>query len=180
MNTRQITGIVIHCSGTPNGQWHNVQEIDQWHQALGYERAEAFRQRFNSTLHAIGYHFVIYPNGGIATGRHLDEVGQHTKNHNTKTIAICLVGTDKFTPDQFEGLRDMVLLIVRDNANLMFRDKNSQNARVAGCSELPAEDQNSPGFSVSAWRDGGMQPLPDHIFVGADDIRPESINGASA
>ena len=88
MNTRQISGIVIHCSGTPNGQWINAHEIDQAHQARGLKREEMYRQRHNSTLHAIGYHFIICTNGAIATGRHLDEPGQHTKTHNLKTIAI--------------------------------------------------------------------------------------------
>lgn len=160
MNTRQITGIVIHCSGTPNGQWINAQEIDQAYQSRGLRREEMFRQRHNSTLHAIGYHFVIYPNGAPATGRHLDEPGQHTQTHNLKTIAICLIGTDKFTRDQWASLRD--------NVSLLTRDKHCPHAKVAGCSELPGEDQNSPGFSVAAWRDGGMQPLPDHVFLGSD------------
>lgn len=157
MNTRTITGIVIHCSGTPNGQWINAHEIDQAHQARGLKREEMYRQRHNSTLHAIGYHFIIYTNGAIATGRHLDEPGQHTKTHNLKTIAICLIGTDKFTPDQFEALRDMV--------SLLTRDKYYPRARIAGCGELMGEDQYSPGFSVAAWIESGMQPLPDHIFA---------------
>lgn len=157
MNTRQITGIVIHCSGTPNGQWISAQEIDQAHQARGLKREEMYRQRHNSLLHAIGYHFIIYTNGAIATGRHLDEPGQHTQTHNLKTIAICLIGTDKFTRDQFEALRDLV--------SLLTRDKHHPRAKIAGCNELPGEDQNSPGFSVSDWMAGGMQPLPDHVFV---------------
>lgn len=156
MTTRQITGIVIHCSGTPNGQWHNVQEIDQWHQAQGFERAEEFRQRFNSALHAIGYHFVIYPNGASATGRHLKEPGQHTKTHNQKTVAICLVGTNKFTQAQWSMLRDLVKLLTVE--------KYFPGARVVGCSELPGEDQNSPGFSVIDWLASDMHPLPGHII----------------
>ncbi|MBL8500675.1 MAG: N-acetylmuramoyl-L-alanine amidase [Nitrosomonas sp.] len=173
MNTRQITGIVIHCSGTPNGQWHNVQEIDQWHQAQGFERAEEFRQRFNSPLHAIGYHFVIYPNGAIATGRHLHEVGQHTKNHNTKTIAICLIGADKFTPQQWDALRDNVVLLTRE--------KYYPEASIVGCNQIEVGQQNNPGFDVAAWwLESGMKPFASRIFVGADGICPESVNGASA
>lgn len=160
MNTRTITGIVIHCSGTPNGQWVNAHEIDQAHQARGLKRDEMYRQRQNSVLHAIGYHFIIYPNGAIATGRHLDEPGQHTQTHNLKTIAICLIGTDKFTPGQWAALRD--------NVSLLTRDKHYPHAKIAGCNELHGEDQNSPGFSVPAWIEGGMQPLPDHVLQEAD------------
>lgn len=106
MYTRQITGIVIHCSGTPDGQWISAHEIDQAHQARGLKRDESYRQRFNSQLHAIGYHFIIYTNGAIATGRHLGEPGQHTKTHNLKIIAICLISKNKFTPEQWVALRD--------------------------------------------------------------------------
>ncbi|MXS82255.1 N-acetylmuramoyl-L-alanine amidase [Nitrosomonas oligotropha] len=160
MITRQITGIVIHCSGTPNGQWHNVQEIDQWHQAQGFERAEEFRQRFNSTLHAIGYHFVIYPNGAIATGRHLDEPGQHTKARNLKTIGICLIGTNKFTAAQWGALRD--------NVRLLREQRYYPTSCVAGCAELDGENPRSPGFSVADWLAFDMRPLLDHI------LEPES------
>ena len=158
MTTRTITGIVIHCSGTPNGQWVNAHEIDRAHLARGLKRAENYRQHFNTQLHAIGCHFVIYPNGAIATGRHLDEPGQHTQAHNLKTIAICLAGSDKFTPLQWAALRD--------NVSLLLRDRPKLHGKVAGCGELPGEDQNSPGFSVAAWLAGGMQPLDGHILQG--------------
>ncbi|MBL8499568.1 MAG: N-acetylmuramoyl-L-alanine amidase [Nitrosomonas sp.] len=170
MNTRQITGIVIHCSGTPDGQWINAHEIDQAHLALGFKRDEGYRQRFNSLLHAVGYHFIVYPNGASATGRHLKEPGQHTKTHNQKTVAICLVGTNKFTQAQWSMLRDLVKLLTIE--------KYFPGARVAGCNELPGEDRNSPGFSVAEWQAIGMQPLPDHIYIGTDSIRPEPISGA--
>ena len=97
---RQVTGIIIHCAATPNGKWFTTQDIDQRYQARGFKREEEYRQRFNSDLHAIGYHFVIYPNGAIATGRHLDEIGAHAPGFNSKSIGICLLGTNKFTPEQ--------------------------------------------------------------------------------
>lgn len=170
--TRQITGIVIHCSGTPDGQWLNVQEIDQAQLAQGIKRDEVYRQRHNSSLHAIGYHFIIYPNGAPATGRHLDEPGHHTKMHNLKTVAICLIGTSKFTSAQWQALRETV--------QLLKEQRHYPEARVAGCSELPGENPGSPGFGVADWLAGGMQPLPDHIFVRADSIRPETISGEPA
>lgn len=156
MNTRKITGIVIHCSGTPNGQWLNVQEVDQVQLAQGIKRDEVYRQRHNSSLHAIGYHFIIYPNGAPATGRHLDEPGHHTKTHNLKTIAICLIGTDQFTRAQWESLRDLV--------QMLKQERFYPSASVAGCDELPGEDQSSPGFDVGAWLADEMQPLPGHLL----------------
>lgn len=38
MKTRYINGIIIHCAATPNGRWHNVHEIDKWHQERGFAR----------------------------------------------------------------------------------------------------------------------------------------------
>lgn len=156
MNTRPITGIIIHCSGTPNGEWHNVEEIDQWHQTLGHERLEEFRARFNPHLLAIGYHFIIYPNGAIATGRHLDEVGQHTTSHNTKTIAICLIGTDKFTRSQWESLRANIYLLISQ--------KRYPNARIVGCCQIELGQRDNPGFHVPDWLENGMVSLPRHIL----------------
>lgn len=156
MNTRPINGIIIHCSGTPNGEWHNVEELDQWHQTLGRERTEEFRARFNPHLLAIGYHFVIYPNGAIATGRHLDEAGQHTTSHNTKTIAICLIGTNKFTPDQWAALRD--------NIRLLTGEKYYPNARIVGCCQIETGQRDNPRFHVPDWLENGMGPLPSHIL----------------
>lgn len=154
MKSRQINGIVIHCSATSNGQWHNVQEIDRWHQARGFKREDAFRQRFNPDLLAIGYHFIIYPNGAAATGRHIDEVGAHAKNFNSKTIGVCLLGLDRFTQSQWETLSDIARLV----------QKQFPNARVIGHRDLPKVKKTCPGFDVSAWLTGGMNPLSGHIL----------------
>lgn len=165
MTTRKITGIIIHCAATPNGRWHNVQEIDQWHQARDFKREEEFRQRFNSDLLAIGYHFIIYPNGAIATGRHLDEIGAHAQGFNSKSIGICLLGTDKFSQEQWESLRENIALLLRKYPGIH---------RVVGHRDLPDVKKTCPGFNVAEWLAGDMQPLPGHVLVGADDIRPET------
>lgn len=154
MKTRYINGIIIHCAATPNGRWHNVHEIDKWHQERGFSRDEAARQRFNPQLHAIGYHFVIYPNGANATGRDVSEIGAHAKNYNARTIGICLIGTDKFTRDQWWTLRDVVVLL---------RIKHP-DARVIGHRDLPNVKKTCPGFNVEDWLKNGMEPLPGHIL----------------
>ena len=154
MKSRQITGIVIHCSATPNGRWHDVRDIDLWHQHRGFKRDEAFRHRHNPTLHAIGYHFVIYTNGCIATGRHLNEVGAHAGGFNSKSIGICMVGADRFYREQWLMLRDNVLLLQRDHPQ----------ARVVGHRDLPKVKKSCPGFSVADWLAGGMEPLAGHIL----------------
>ncbi len=156
MNTRQITGIIIHCAATPNGKWFSVQDIDQWHQVRGFKRDEAHRQSFNPTLHAIGYHYVIYTNGAIATGRSEAEIGAHAQGRNAKTIGVCLIGTDKFSRTQWEALRDLVRILKRDS--------NYPNAQIAGHRDLPDVKKECPGFNVADWLANDMQPLPGHIL----------------
>lgn len=154
MKTRQITGIIIHCAATPNGQWHSVDEIDQWHQQRGFKRSEEFRKKFNPDLLAIGYHFIIYPNGAVATGRHLNEVGAHAQGFNSKSLGVCLVGTDKFTSKQWESLRD----------NIRGSLKRYPEARILGHRDLPNVQKECPGFNVKDWLANDMQSLSGHIF----------------
>ncbi|MBP9100494.1 MAG: N-acetylmuramoyl-L-alanine amidase [Nitrosomonas sp.] len=156
MNTRQITGIIIHCSGTPDGKWFSTQDIDHWHRERGFKRDEASRQRFNSGLHAIGYHYVIYTNGAIATGRSEAEIGAHAQGFNSKSIGICLIGTDKFSLAQWDSLRDLVCILRRDS--------KYPNARITGHRNLPDVHKTCPGFSVSDWLADDMQPLSGHLF----------------
>lgn len=133
-----------------------MQEIDQWHQARGFKRSEEFRKRFNSDLLAIGYHFVIYPNGAIATGRHLDEVGAHAQGFNSKSLGICMLGTDKFTSQQWDSLRDTVRILTGQ--------KYYPKANIVGHRDLPDVHKTCPGFDVAAWLANDMQPLPSHIL----------------
>lgn len=63
---REINLIVVHCAATPNGKPFTVEDIDRWHAARGWQRNPYFRKLQNSTLAAIGYHFVLYVNGACA------------------------------------------------------------------------------------------------------------------
>lgn len=156
---RQITGIIIHCSATPNGRWNTVQDIDQWHKERGFKRADEFRARQNPDLAAIGYHFVVYPSGAIATGRHLDEIGAHAKGFNSKSIGICLLGTDKFTIEQWESLRENVQISLKKYPSIH---------RIVGHRDLPDVHKTCPGFDVAAWLGNDWQPLPEHVLPGVE------------
>lgn len=162
---RSIDLIVIHCSASPNGRslfslpgTRNrvtpVQVIDGWHKDRGFHRDDYWRQRWNPSLEAIGYHFVIYTNGCPATGRHLGEVGAHALGHNATSIGVCLVGTDKFTADQWATLK----------ATVQDLQKQFPRARVAGHRDLPNVHKLCPGFDVDTWLRGGMVPLADHLL----------------
>lgn len=98
---------ILHTSATP-GCWHQGKtasqmrdEIHRWHRARGWR--------------GIGYHRVIAPDGTIAVGRSLWEVGAHCKERNRGTVGICLIPVndhrgigqfqDYFTEAQRSSLR---------------------------------------------------------------------------
>jgi len=163
---REISLIVIHCSATPNGRWVSTLDIDQWHAARGFKRQGVWRARQNAQLGSIGYHFVVYTNGAIATGRHLAEVGAHVYGNNRNSIGICVAGTDQFTRAQWSSLAALV-----DRLRKEFPD-----ARVTGHRDLSPDKDNDglvepwewlktcPGFSVAAWLRTDMLPRPGHIL----------------
>lgn len=182
---REINLVVIHCSGTPNGvslfegalgdpQFTTPAEvIDRWH-AEGnpktgkkpFRRALEWRLKQNEPLIAIGYHFVIYVAGTVATGRHLDEVGAHVLGNNRRSIGVCMIGTDAFTAAQWSALAGNVTLL----------RERYPGARVCGHRDLsPDQDADSlvepwewlktcPGFDVAAWLKAGMTPDPKHVL----------------
>lgn len=194
---RPINIIVIHCSASPNaaslfrgsagtpGFQNPAQVIDQWHAERGFKRTDEWRQRQNPGLASIGYHYVICRNGAVLTGRHVDEVGAHVQGFNKQSIGICLVGTDQYTPEQWDSLRHLVTAEVARvrgvNGPADRRDglTPAKAIAVAATSDLfivghrdlsPDQNRNGivepfewlktcPGFSVSNWLGNKMEPM---------------------
>lgn len=77
-NTRKIDSIILHCSATQEGKHYTVDDITRWHKERGFT--------------TIGYHYVIYLNGGIYKGRDINIAGAHTTGHNATSIGICYIG----------------------------------------------------------------------------------------
>lgn len=75
---RKIDKIIIHCTATPEGREVDVDEIRKWHKARGWRD--------------VGYHYVIKLNGIVQLGRHVDEIGSHTKGHNSNSIGVVYAG----------------------------------------------------------------------------------------
>ncbi len=75
---RTISELIIHCSATPEGKNFTVADIRQWHLARGFRD--------------IGYHYVIYRDGTLHTGRPVAQVGAHCTGHNRHSIGICYIG----------------------------------------------------------------------------------------
>lgn len=80
---RKIDKIIIHCSATPEGKNFTVQQIRQWH-TLPKPKGNGWRD--------IGYHFVIYRDGSVHTGRPIEQIGAHTFGYNANSIGICYIG----------------------------------------------------------------------------------------
>lgn len=75
---RTINEIIVHCSATPEGRNVTVKDIDTWHRQRGFR--------------CIGYHYVIYLDGSVHTGRPESQVGAHCLGHNSHSIGICYIG----------------------------------------------------------------------------------------
>ena len=56
---RTIDKIIIHCSATPEGRPHSVEDIRRWHKAQGFAD--------------VGYHYVIGLDGAVFRGRPLEQ-----------------------------------------------------------------------------------------------------------
>ena len=77
-STRTIKEIIVHCSATKEGQDFTIADIKKWHLARGFSD--------------IGYHYIIYRDGSIHTGRNVNISGAHCEGHNSYSIGICYIG----------------------------------------------------------------------------------------
>ena len=75
---RIINEIIIHCSATPEGKDYTVEQIKQWHKQRGFSD--------------IGYHYVIYRDGSIHSGRPIERIGAHCLKHNAHSVGVCYIG----------------------------------------------------------------------------------------
>ncbi len=134
---RQIDRIIIHCADTPNGRENNAADIDLWHRERGWD--------------CIGYHNVICIDGTVERGRPYFQKGAHARGYNGSSLGICLIGRDKFTQAQWDGL----LALVKDLCTRYGIDK------VQGHRDVD-DHKTCPNFSVADWIEKG--PNPDNIL----------------
>jgi len=147
---RDIKHIVIHCSASRNGDASvNAQAIDRWHRERGW--------------HGIGYHYVIHVDGTLAKGRPLERIGAHVAGQNATSIGICMVGTDRFSVEQWEMLRGLCLDLQAEfpGAVILGHRDFSPDQDGDGVIEPWEWFKLCPGFDVAAWRLSGMDPYWD-------------------
>lgn len=77
-SSREITHIIVHCTATPEGQARTVEQLRVEHKRKGWSD--------------IGYHYVVYLDGSVHTGRDVDIVGAHCQGHNAHSIGVVYVG----------------------------------------------------------------------------------------
>lgn len=107
---RTINRIILHCTATPDGRHHTVEEVKRWHTAPP-PNGRGWKD--------IGYHFLIYLDGSVHAGRPIAEAGAHTKNHNDDSIGVCYVGgvgkdmqpKDTRTPEQKKAMDNLIAIL---------------------------------------------------------------------
>lgn len=119
-----FVGIFFFVSTSAFGQMKDRKKTDLivvHHSATTGGSVEAFRRYHvqNNGWADIGYHYVITngnggPDGALHNGRPIEKVGAHAPGRNERSIAICLVGTDKFTPAQKETLIDTIIVVCNE------------------------------------------------------------------
>lgn len=144
----KIERIVLHCSDSPFGSTHL---IDEWHRQRGWW--------------CIGYNWVILNgylrdtesywgivDGAICPGRDIDcnksldksEVGAHVYGFNRNSVGICLIGKNReYTSKQLSSLK----LLLSDLLN-KFELTTSQ---IVGHYELD-ESKTCPGLDMDIYR----------------------------
>jgi len=75
---RKLDRIILHCTATPEGRHVDVDTIRVWHKARGWSD--------------VGYHFIIYIDGSVHSGRDVSKTGAHVAGHNATTIGVVYVG----------------------------------------------------------------------------------------
>ncbi len=135
---RAINEIIIHCSFTKASMDIGVKEIRQWH---------TDPKPKGNGWSDIGYHYVIARDGEIQTGRPVETPGAHARNHNAKSIGVCLVGgMDKegkprfnYTQPQMDALK----------AHINHLKRKYPKAKIIGHNDVSNKD--CPCFNVGAY-----------------------------
>ena len=136
---REIKEIIIHCSDTPAGRDYTVDDITRWHKARGFR--------------TIGYHYVIYRDGSIHTGRPESETGAHCLDggHNRHSIGICYIGgraadgkgyEDTRTPEQKEALLSLLRQLKARYPHARVYGHRDFAARACPCFDARSEYKN--------------------------------------
>jgi hypothetical protein len=177
---KSINTLVIHCSATPNGKAFTAKDIDGWHHERGFRRQSGAIVNSQYPLGHIGYHYVILLDGTVQNGRPLDETGAHAQGHNTYSVGICMIGTDKFSLAQWEALDGLVhsLLAKLEIKRICGHRDLSPDKNGDGKIQTNEWTKTCPGFDVSEWWANRQNPKPEHDFNVANAVAGVGTDGA--
>jgi N-acetylmuramoyl-L-alanine amidase len=152
---RDIRQVVIHCSATPNGDTRfTAKDLDRMHRERGWL--------------GVGYHYIIELDGKRVEGRPLERIGAHVEGANANSVGICMIGTDRFTVEQWneleatiEELRAKFPWVSISGHRDYSPDKNGD-----GVIEPWEWFKTCPGFDVKSWLLANMNPWwnPKHVI----------------
>ena len=77
---RDLNRVILHCSATIERAHFDVATLRKWHTEPPRNWSD------------IGYHYVIYLDGSVHTGRPVQKAGAHTRGHNHDSIGVCYIG----------------------------------------------------------------------------------------
>jgi N-acetylmuramoyl-L-alanine amidase len=130
---RKITKIIIHCSATREGLDFDAKDINNWHNARGWN--------------GIGYHYVVKLDGTIERGRDEERVGSHTYGYNRESIGVCYIGgldkdrkpKDTRTPFQIMSLREIVGELLHKYPGASVHGHNEFSSKSCPCFNVHTE-----------------------------------------
>lgn len=122
-----IKFLVVHCSDTPNSNNLSAIDIHKMHLNFGWD--------------GIGYHKIILRNGSLESGRPEYWQGAHAFGYNDKSLGVCLIGRDKFNPEQLKTLEKLL-----DIWKNMY-----PKASIVGHRDITDSKKTCPNFDVNLW-----------------------------
>ena len=123
---RTITEIILHCTATRPDANCTVESIRRYHRSLGW--------------HDIGYHYVIYPDGSVHSGRPVEEGGAHCPGHNAQSIGIVYADghpADTRTEAQCLALLQLVQDLMEEHPITSIHGHNEYANRACPCFNVP-------------------------------------------
>lgn len=133
---RKINLIVVHCSATPEGKDFTVEDIDRWHRARGFKE--------------IGYHYVVYRDGTVHSGRAENEIGAHVSGYNANSIGVCYIGG--LTADGKKAKDTRTAAQKRGLLNLLIQlRKKYPDARIVGHRDLSPDRNHDGKITPNEW-----------------------------
>lgn len=121
---REIKEIILHCSATPEGRHVTAETIRQWHLDRGWSD--------------IGYHFVVYLDGTVVSGRPVSRVGAHVRGRNKGSIGVCYIGgvdsdmnpKDTRTPEQLDSLEKLLEDLLKEYPEATLHGHNEFSSKA--------------------------------------------------